>query len=255
MALAGLAAEDYNPTRAAMQTNCRGRSASQPVGQWRGQAKKARIGSNLRLNMLDKGASIVYIGMAMRIGCGTVPVGVQRDMGVGRVNGKWLYACSIAVLMLLPALAGCVDVEVVDATPGPAASGPSSNGESVEDGAHDLAILAVDFDPPLDYHNLIILRQSVALLVVVENTGNTTEREVTVQAQLTSPDDAQLLLAGSTTTESIAPGEVQILRFTPLADIPHYLNFHLEVLVDPVEGEADTSDNRKVLDIQILPKQ
>lgn len=176
-------------------------------------------------------------------------------MGVGRVNGKWLYACSIVVLMLLPALAGCVDVAVIDATPDPAASGQSPNGKLVEDGAHDLAILAVDFDPPLDYHNLIILRQSVALLVVVENTGKTTERDVTVQAQLTSPDDAQLLLAGSTTTESIAPGEVQILRFTPLSDIPHYLNFHLEVLVDPIEGEADTSDNRKALDIQILPKQ
>jgi hypothetical protein len=157
--------------------------------------------------------------------------------------------------MLLPVLAGCVDVAVVDTTPDPAASDASTIGEPVGDGARDLAILAVDFDPPLDYHHLIILRQSVTLLVVVENTGATTERDVTVQAQLTSPDDAQLLLAGSTGTESIAPGEVQILRFIPLEDIPHYLNFHLEVLVDPVEGETNTDDNRRALDIQILPKQ
>jgi hypothetical protein len=159
------------------------------------------------------------------------------------------------VLVLIPALAGCVDVEVVDTTPETAASGPSPRDESAGDSAHDLAILAVDFDPPLDYHNLIILRQSVTLLVVVENTGTTTERDVSVQAQLTSPDDEQLLLAGSASAESIAPGEVQILRFAPLADIPHYLHFHLEVLVEPVEGETDTSDNRKALDIQILPKQ
>jgi hypothetical protein len=157
--------------------------------------------------------------------------------------------------MLLPALAGCVDVEVVDTTPDPAASDSSTDSAPIGDEAHDLAILAVDFDPPLDYHHLIILRQSVALLVVVENTGTTTERDVTVLAQLTSPDDPQLLLAGITTTESIAPGEVQILRFTPLVDIPYYPNLHLEVLVDPVAGETDTSDNRKALDIQILPKQ
>jgi hypothetical protein len=159
------------------------------------------------------------------------------------------------VLVLLPALAACVDVEVVDTTPNPVISGPSPKDQKDRGSAHDLAILAVDFDPPLDYHNLIILRQSVALLVVVENTGTTTERNVTVQAHLTSADEAQFLLEERTTTESIAPGEVQILRFTPLADIPHHANFHLEVLVDPVDGETDTSDNQRVLDIQILPKQ
>ena len=51
---------------------------------------------------------------------------------------------------------------------------------------------------------------------------------------------------------SIAPGEVQVVRFSRLGDIPYYQNYRLEVMVDPVAGESELGDNRKAFDIQIL---
>jgi hypothetical protein len=111
--------------------------------------------------------------------------------------------------------------------------------------------MAVDFDPPLSYKQLIIRRQAIALLVVVENTGTETEQDVAIRVRLSTPEEPEFLLTQDASVASIAPGEVQIVRFDPLGEIPYHQAYHLEVLVDPVDGEADLGDNSKAFDIQI----
>jgi hypothetical protein len=111
--------------------------------------------------------------------------------------------------------------------------------------------MAVDFDPPLSYKQLIIRRQAIALLVVVENTGTETERDVAVRVQLSTPANPEFILTQDASVESIAPGEVQIIRFARLGRIPYHQAYYLEVVVDPVGGEIDLSDNSKAFDIQI----
>jgi hypothetical protein len=163
----------------------------------------------------------------------------------------WIAA---ALLLLLLSVAACTDVQVVDTTPFAAApeafTSPLQEGED----RHNLAVLAVEFDPPLDYQQLIILRQPVALLVVIENTGRATERDVTVRAELTSPEDPDLLLTQGASVSSIAPGEIQLVRFARLGEIPYHETYHLEVFVDPVDGETGLTDNRKAFDIEIQPR-
>lgn len=155
-----------------------------------------------------------------------------------------------AFLLILLSLAAC-GVEVVDQTP--AASTPDlfSSPLTVGSERHNLAVMAVEFDPPLSYQQLIVRRQSVALLVVVENTGTMTEREVTVRAQLSSPESSDFSLTQGASVTSIAPGEIQIVRFARLGEIPYYRSYLLEVAVEPVAGEVDVGDNRKAFDIQI----
>jgi hypothetical protein len=167
-------------------------------------------------------------------------------------KSKWVIHGSAIVLVLVSvALAGCADVQVVDTTPEILSSDSYASPPPVASGERNLAVLALDFDPPLSYRHLILRRQAVALLVVVENTGSTTERDVKVQARLSSPEDANLLLTQEAGISSIAPGEIQIVRFSRLSEIPAHLSYHLEVLVEPVAGEKDLSDNRKAFDIQI----
>jgi hypothetical protein len=167
-------------------------------------------------------------------------------------NGKlplpWIAGA--LVLMLVP-LAGCAEVEVVDSTP--VVSTPDAFTSPLSEGGriHNLAVLAVDFDPPLDYEQLILRRQSVALLVVVENIGTATERDVTVRAQLSTPEDPDLLLTRGASVASIAPGEIQVVRFARLGKIPYHQQYHLEIVVDPVEGESELGDNQRTFDIQI----
>jgi hypothetical protein len=154
-------------------------------------------------------------------------------------------------LLILAMLAGCAEVEVVDKTP--AASTPEllTSPLAVDDGKHNLAVMAVDFDPPLSYKQLIVRREAVALLVVVENTGTETEQNVAVQVRLSTPADPEFVLTQDASVASIAPGEVQIVRFDRLGEIPYHQAYYLEVVVVPVDGEIDFSDNSKAFDIQI----
>jgi hypothetical protein len=167
-------------------------------------------------------------------------------------NARLMLPWVVGLLALtLVGLVSCAEVKVVDKTPVVDAPDLSTSPLKPEAGKHDLAVLAVEFDPPLSYQRLIIRQQTVALLAVVENTGTETERNATVRAELTSVDDPDFVLAQEARVESVAPGEVQIVRFAPLGEIPYYQSYHLEVSIDAVEGELDLGDNQKAFDIQI----
>jgi hypothetical protein len=170
-------------------------------------------------------------------------------------NGRLVLPWTIGALVLvLLALAACADVEVVDKTPVASTPAPVTRPSGAGPESHNLAVLAVDFDPPLDYEQLIIRRQSVALLVAVENTGTQTERDITVRAQLSAPADPDFVLTQGASLASLAPGEIQVVRFARLGEVPYYQAYYLEVVVDPVEGEIELSDNRRAFDIQIHQK-
>jgi hypothetical protein len=162
---------------------------------------------------------------------------------------------TIGVLTLtLFTLGACAEVSVVDITPDASTHNLFVNAPAAEEGRHDLAVLAVDFDPPLDYQQLILRQRSVALLVVIENSGTVTERDVIVRAQLSAPPEDDLLVTQDLRVGSIAPGEIQIVRFEGLGKIPYYDAYQLEVAVDPVGGEIDLGNNRRAFDIEIRRK-
>lgn len=158
---------------------------------------------------------------------------------------------AVTLVLLLVGLGGCAEVEVVDTTPDTDSPKPLVSPLVVDPSRHDLAILGLDFDPPLDYQQLILREQSIALLVVIENAGTATERDLVAEAQLTTPENKDLLLTRQATVASIAPGEIQIVQFDPLTKIPYHATFHLEVSIAPVEGEQDTTNNHKAFEIQI----
>jgi hypothetical protein len=167
-------------------------------------------------------------------------------------NGR-LVLPGIAVLLLLSVLSlvGCVDVRIVDRESGVSTPDTLTNPIPPGDGTHNLAVLAVDFDPPLTYQQLLIRPQSVELLVAIENTGKVTERDVTVRAQLSTPQDPDGLLTQGASVASIAPGEIQIVRFSRLSEIPFHETYILEVVVEPVVGETDLTDNTRAFELQI----
>jgi hypothetical protein len=155
-----------------------------------------------------------------------------------------------ALLSILVLLAGCAEVQVIEPAPSDTPHLFASPLSSAA-GEHNLAIMAAVLDPPLQYQQLILRRQSVTLMVALENRGTNTEREVVVRASLTSPRDAKLSLTQQAKVTSIAPGEIQIVQFARLEEIPYYTAYRLEVSVDPVAGELDLSDNTKVYDVKI----
>jgi len=155
------------------------------------------------------------------------------------------------LVLILFGLAGCAEVQVVDTTPAAASPQPFVSPLAIDPSRHDVAILGLDFDPPLDYQQLILRPQSIALLVAIENAGTVTERDLTIEARLTTPEDKELILTRQATVSSIAPGEIQVVRFDRLNKIPYHTTFFLEVSIVAVDDESDTSNNQKAFEIQI----
>lgn len=119
--------------------------------------------------------------------------------------------------------------------------------------AHAVGIMGVDFVPSLDYSE-IISYGGVTLLVAIENLGLTTEPKVEVKARLLDPADggeAVELLNEAVIAKSLFPGEVRVVQFAPVSDLPLRQRYKLEVAIEPVPGERDLADNTRSYDILV----
>jgi hypothetical protein len=119
--------------------------------------------------------------------------------------------------------------------------------------AHAVAIVGVDFDPALDY-NQILSNGGITLLVAVENRGLTAETNVVLEARLLDMADKagpRELLNDMVTIRSLAPGEVHVVRFNQVADLPVRERYKLVTELSPVRGERELSDNVRSFDILV----
>lgn len=164
---------------------------------------------------------------------------------------RFRFAAILFLTLASLALSGCIQIQVIDRTP-PATEPPQDkNKQQVAE--HDLAVLAVDFDPALEYDKLMEQKkrgEGVTLLVAVENTGANSEQNVAVEINLYKDDDKTAFLTQQGTISSVAPGEIKILHFKD-NDIPFSYEYHLQVQVLPIAGETRLVDNQKNYDLLI----
>ena len=160
------------------------------------------------------------------------------------------YLFIIILLVALFGLTGCVPrLEVLQspvATPLPVAT--------VAPAKHALAILGVDFDPSLDVAEMLS-NGGVTLLVAVQNCGLEPESNVYVTARLMDASGSSLeLLVETMVLYTLAPGEVRVVRFTQVSNLPRRESYKLFVHVEPVQDESETTDNSRSYDIVVRPK-
>lgn len=118
---------------------------------------------------------------------------------------------------------------------------------------HAVAIIGVDFDPELDYDQ-IISNGGVTLLVAVENQGQVTETGVELKARLldtANEGSSRDLLNETVLIDSLAPREVRIVRFNQVSDLPVRERYKLVAELTPVQGERELSDNTRSFDILV----
>ena len=160
-------------------------------------------------------------------------------------------AAFIALALAASVLSGCIKIQVIDRAP--AASRATAVIDEVLFEEHDLAVLAVDFDPSLEYEKIIARRsrgEGITLLVAIENTGLQTEQSVAVQIELSRDGTETAFLQKEGSIETIAPGEIKIVHFED-AEIPFSYQYLLKVYVEPVPGETQLDDNYKSYDLLI----
>ena len=147
------------------------------------------------------------------------------------------------VLALLPA-ACAPSLEVV-----PDRRAPLTPVSTVTPQQHDLAIVAVDFDPPLDFAQ-IRNNGGVTLLVAVENRGQTAEADVRITAQLQDPSEHMRELSSEAAMlGQLNAGALRVVRFTQVSDLPLRERYRLVVSAEAVAGEGDTANNSRNYDI------
>ena len=119
--------------------------------------------------------------------------------------------------------------------------------------AHAIAIIGVDFDPALDYSQ-ILSNGGVTLLVAVENQGLATETNVELTARLldtADEADSRELLNDTVLIRSLAPREVRVVRFNQVTDLPVRERYKLVAELSPVPGEQELTDNARSFDIVV----
>jgi hypothetical protein len=119
--------------------------------------------------------------------------------------------------------------------------------------AHAVAIIGVDFDPALDYSQ-IISNGGVTLLVAVENQGQATETNIELKARLLDTANEagpRELLNDTVLLRALAPREVRVVRFDQVTDLPIRERYTLVAELSPVSGERELSDNVRSFDILV----
>ncbi|NOZ28686.1 MAG: hypothetical protein GXP39_11625 [Chloroflexi bacterium] len=116
-----------------------------------------------------------------------------------------------------------------------------------------VALLAVDFDPPLDHLELVAGR-GVTLMVAVQNLGSRVARHIPVTARLfdgDAPEDHPVLLLESTAfLDQVEPDEIAIVRFDRLTALPLRTRYYLRV---EVGGAMGGPGRGQVFEITIVP--
>ncbi len=149
-----------------------------------------------------------------------------------------LLGCQPLIEVVQPAAPG----EVGNAVPVLATVAPDERG---------VAIMGIDFDPPLEAGQLIA-SGGVTLLVAIENQGQIVEPSVRVTARLFDPDapaKAGDLANETVTVKSLNPRELRVVRFTQVTELPLREHYKLLVEVTPLPGERERGDNVKTYDI------
>lgn len=165
--------------------------------------------------------------------------------------GVFLFRRGLALAILLVtsvSLLGCQpSIEVIQPlSPLPA--------PTVAPDARGLAIMGVDFDPPLEAGQ-ILTNGGVTLLVALENQGRSTESAARVTARLYDPaaQPGADLASETITVRGLAPGELRVVRFTQVNNLPVLPRYKLAVEVAPAPGERELDDNVRILDIIVHP--
>ena len=165
----------------------------------------------------------------------------------------WQRRLSVALLMVLlatsPALAGCVQVQVTDADRPTTTPTPYSELTSPRE-ARDLAILGIEFNPPLRYEEVVSAGR-MTMMVAVENRGLMAEADVQVEARLVGTGDGDELIRRTERVDAIAPGEVRVVGFDNLSLVPYRPAYILTVTVNPATDETRLSDNQRTYRLSV----
>ncbi len=117
---------------------------------------------------------------------------------------------------------------------------------------HNVAVVGVDFDPPLGAD--VELHNGVTLLIAVANQGLSTEALVNVTARLLDPlagVESEDLQHETVILRDLAPDEVHIVRLAAVSALPPRSHYQLVIEIAPLDDEGELRDNILTYDLLV----
>lgn len=114
--------------------------------------------------------------------------------------------------------------------------------------AHDVAVLSVDFDPPLG--SVAGSGRQRALLAVVDNRGTESQAKLLVEAEVVRTSDGVALGKLVEPITTLTPGEVRVVRFERIgqsAKVEPSQQTTVVVRVRPTTGDGFPDDSKSLV--------
>lgn len=147
---------------------------------------------------------------------------------------------------------GCTEISITPRLPTPVDESALALSKLAIGAERDIAVLAVDFDPPLNLLKMPIGSQEVTLQVAIENKGYRKESNIQVTVKLLGNELTDVIKQETQNIDNLPPGGIKILQFRSLLSVPYRSKYRLEIEASPVPNETLLTNNRKSYDIQIL---
>ena len=163
-------------------------------------------------------------------------------------RGRQALLLGISLLVVFQAACQLVDTS----SPGkPAGARPESSPIALGAPASgpDVAVAAVDFEPPLK-PGANLAAGDISLLVAVDNRGDRREKDIQVVAQILGKDE-ELLYSDARVVDSLAAGEGRVVQLGRLAELPLRSSYTIKVWASAVPGETRLENNAKTFRVQI----
>ncbi len=120
---------------------------------------------------------------------------------------------------------------------------------------YDVAVSAIDFDPPLNRETVLNSQRPIKLLAAVENKGTMPATGLTVEARITS-QKGEFTAQDRAQIERLSPGETRLVEFVgvapvPVNTLPRSPSYQIRVTVSGKQLDGNTSNNTREVIVRV----
>ncbi len=118
---------------------------------------------------------------------------------------------------------------------------------------YDVAISAIDFDPPLRRETLLTSQGPVKLVAAVENRGTMQLSKLVVEARVTN-QRGDFSAQDQVQVDKLSPGETKVVEFEgvgPVTNLPRSPSFRIKVAVDGPQLDSRAAKPSRELIVRI----
>jgi hypothetical protein len=119
---------------------------------------------------------------------------------------------------------------------------------------YDVAVSAIDFDPPLKQQSIPTNQKTLKLLAAIENKGTMPLSQLVVEARLSS-QKGEFSAQDKVQVDRLSPGETKVVEFAGVAPaqmLPKSPSYRIRVTVDSQQSGTNLRSNSREVIVRVV---